>query len=367
MKFLIICSIEVALFTNLFIICINQDGVVHAAPQENEKRHLRAFSQDEVFVTYSSIPEQYSDRFRVKHHRDQAFREQNGVSTKYHNISDGRIVGGNEVHPPGKYSYQVAALSGSKQVCGASLIAPDLVLCAAHCSPYVDNVQIGRHDLSDNTERYERFSIVQEIKHPEWDSNTMNNDFMVLKLSGSSSYVPVSLDDGSVNLTAESDLTVIGWGTTSSGGSQSKVLQEVTLDYLTNAECNIAYGSGITSEMMCAATPAKDSCQGDSGGPLIEASSGKQVGVVSWGAGCADPVYPGVYARVSTAYDWIAGFLNNDNTTKCTDESKWTDIFGDGCEWYESNDSNCTSWGTTMGSKDMAANQACCTCGGGST
>jgi hypothetical protein len=50
-----------------------------------------------------------------------------------------------------------------------------------------------------------------------------------------------------------------------------------------------------------------DSCQGDSGGPILSTIGGQQVqvGVVSWGDGCARRGKPGVYSRVSGAYDWI--------------------------------------------------------------
>lgn len=55
----------------------------------------------------------------------------------------------------------------------------------------------------------------------------------------------------------------------------------------------------------------QDACQGDSGGPLIQrgdSSNGSQdtiVGIVSWGIGCASPIFPGVYSRTSSAYSWI--------------------------------------------------------------
>ena len=40
-----------------------------------------------------------------------------------------------------------------------------------------------------------------------------------------------------------------------------------------------------------------DACQGDSGGPLV--LNGRLLATVSWGKGCAQPGYPGVYAEIA--------------------------------------------------------------------
>ena len=66
--------------------------------------------------------------------------------------------------------------------------------------------------------------------------------------------------------------------------------------------------------MMCAGYDegVLDACQGDSGGPMIwrgdENSPYTQIGIVSWGQGCARKGYPGVYTRCSFLTAGIAGF-----------------------------------------------------------
>jgi trypsin len=187
-----------------------------------------------------------------------------------------------------------------------------MVLSAAHCAdvgiPNYDAV-IGRHD-HDETDG-DQVDVVRQYIHPNYSESTTNYDIMVVKLSR-----PTSANVANVKLNSSNSIpstgeavTVVGWGVTELG-STSDELNEVEVSVVSQASCRSSYGSNlITDEMLCAADPNEDSCQGDSGGPLFlkgaNAESDVQVGVVSWGYGCADAYYPGVYARVSSAYDWI--------------------------------------------------------------
>ena len=171
----------------------------------------------------------------------EAANKADGDDSEYVDI---KIVGGVEVDPPGKYPYMVNAGG-----CGASLVAPNVILSAAHCAGYIQTVGIGRHDLSDNSEQYETFTIAQEVPHPNYNPNTLDYDYMMLKLNGSSSYAPVALDDGSaINLVSGQDLVVAGWGTTSSGGSTSDLLLQAEVDYVDSSSCNGDYGAGAITD-----------------------------------------------------------------------------------------------------------------------
>ncbi len=228
---------------------------------------------------------------------------------------DPRIVGGQDA-PDELFPHQVSLqTSGGSHYCGGSVIAEDWILTAAHC---VDGsrassvwVESGITDLS---ELGERVQVAEIIVHPDYDSWTMDNDMALLRLDGTVSAAPVALLDA----VAEDDLagpgavaTVSGWGTLFAGGWSPDTLQYVDVPVVSEADCEAAYGaSEITDGMICAGyldVGGADSCQGDSGGPLVvsDGTQWVQAGVVSWGYGCADPDYPGVYTRVSTYQDFV--------------------------------------------------------------
>lgn len=91
------------------------------------------------------------------------------------------------------------------------------------------------------------------------------------------------------------------------------VLNQVRLPVVNHNTCKRAdyYGIHMLNSMICAGYEegGKDACQRDSGGPFVcyNAVNDRWYvhGVASWGIGCALPMRPGVYTRVTFYIDWI--------------------------------------------------------------
>ncbi|CAL4155522.1 unnamed protein product, partial [Meganyctiphanes norvegica] len=187
---------------------------------------------------------------------------------------------------------------------------------AAHCTQSgVSQVLLGNHLQSQTDSAERRINVRRVVDHPSYNSRNLDNDFSLLELttplnldSVDPEIRPVCLPTATNPSQYENVPSVVsGWGTTSAGGSQPNALRETTVTTMSNSRCNQNYNGAILASMICAASPGRDSCQGDSGGPLVRNVGGyfRQIGVVSWGSGCADSRFPGVYSRVTNAINWI--------------------------------------------------------------
>ena len=233
-----------------------------------------------------------------------------------HSAFEARIVGGQEA-PVGRYSYTSLVRGSDGSQCGGCLIAPNIVLSAAHCQSSNMLVVLNTHfRRPQQSSSYERFAVVEAIPHPHFDLVSLQNDMMLLKLNGISAVSPIRINQNDGIPVDRSNLTVTGWGRTGENMSElSDVLREANLTSISNRACSRYWGAdAIHPSMMCARRGNGFDCQGDSGGPLIvpgsNATDDVLVGLISWGeSDCNNERAPGVYARLSDQFWWIQAMV----------------------------------------------------------
>jgi secreted trypsin-like serine protease len=254
-------------------------------------------------------------------------------------VAGPQIVGGQPADP-GEYPWQAALVVSSYSnpydglYCGGSLLSADWAVTAAHCTVYlgayypasVFNIVLGVNNLSDGPTsgvQGQRRAIQLIETYPLFNENTLDGDVALLHLASPATLnstvntiTPAGPGDAA-RFAAGVTSTVTGWGATGENDPISNALLEINVPIVSNATCNSAssYNGAVTNNMLCAGLAAggQGPCYGDSGGPLIVPDGGGGwllAGQTSWGYGCAEPNYYGVYTRIASFASWLDLYAN---------------------------------------------------------
>ncbi|MFF3510513.1 S1 family peptidase [Streptomyces sp. NPDC002573] len=210
------------------------------------------------------------------------------------------VVGGTRA-AQGEFPFMVRLSMG----CGGALYTKNIVLTAAHCvNGSGTNTSItataGVVDLQSSSAI--KVKSAKVLQAPGY--NGKGGDWALIKLARAVDLPTLPIATGAAY--NNGDFTVVGWGAAREGGGQQRYLLKAQVPFVDDATCQRAYGTDLVpGDEICAGFPqgGVDTCQGDSGGPMFRKDATGaylQVGIVSWGEGCARAGYPGVYTEVST-------------------------------------------------------------------
>ncbi|XP_023035635.1 phenoloxidase-activating factor 2 isoform X2 [Drosophila willistoni] len=233
----------------------------------------------------------------------------------------------------GEFPWMVAILREENKLnlyeCGGALIAPDIILTAAHCVHNKDAntliVRAGEWDTQTKDEiiPHEDRYVKAIAYHERFNKGSLYNDIALLLVespfSSQSNIQPVCLPEiGEVFNYNRCYAT--GWGKNKFGkdGEYQVILKKIDLPVVGNEICQsnlretrLGQHFNLHDSFICAGgEKGKDTCKGDGGSPLVcpikgEKNRFKSAGIVAWGIGCGEENIPGVYTNVAYLRPWI--------------------------------------------------------------
>jgi len=249
------------------------------------------------------------------------------------------IIGGSSAEP-GEWPWMVTLRYKGKQYCGGTVLSEHFILTAAHCFRTLEGTgsakvwvihagdyllkteDPGEVKIAGRTEQvngqYKAAKVIQ-LERPEgtvW-FGVPDYDIAIVRLEkplnlGKSNIGRVCLPDNK-HPVQPGTCTVTGWGHTIYGdvNSQTNKLNEVEVDVISRAECNLKknWDGHVNPRNICAGKEegGKDACQYDSGGPLVCERNGVwyQEGISSSGGACGAKNQYGLYSNVALLKEWV--------------------------------------------------------------
>jgi len=284
-----------------------------AGPKDLSKYKLKTPSRSFTEKTEKSTQERTPFEFKKG---SKSFEDICGLE----NPGMDRIVGGHEA-AENEWPWQVALFIDDAWFCGGSIISDEYIMTAAHCADGASyfNILAGAHDVRADSEPHRvEITSYEGFTHPDWDSNTLENDIALVRLPEKIEFndyirpacLPPAEDESNGYV---GDLTTpVGWGKNadSAGGITPKLQMVEDLPVIDNPTCNETYGIIYAGIMCIDSSNGKGVCNGDSGGSLNmrQEADNKwtQVGVASFvsSSGC-ESGDPHGFTRVAYFGQWI--------------------------------------------------------------